>query len=338
MASRRRQLQRLRRNLGARSRYAVGNRVFRGLSGLAALHPRARPEVHGIDVVRDVAYLPTGLESHRLDLYRPVHCAPPWPVVLYVHGGGFRMLSKDTHWVMGLAFARAGYLVANVSYRLAPKDPFPAAIEDVCDSLVWLRDNADALGGDLERLAFAGESAGANLATALTVACCYRRPEAYAERAWATGLVPRVTVPAAGILEVANIERFMQRRRLPWWAAGVLRDVASSYLRAADAADTTLANPLWVFENQVESDRPLPSFFIPVGTKDPLLDDTRRLQRALDDMDVDAEAAYYEGEVHAFHALVWRRAAQRCWRDILRFMDQRLQRGEGETAEREARG
>ena len=50
--------------------------------------------------------------------------------MLYVHGGGFRILSKDTHWIMGLAFARRGFLVFNIGYRLAPKHPFPAAIAD----------------------------------------------------------------------------------------------------------------------------------------------------------------------------------------------------------------
>ena len=50
---------------------------------------------------------------------------PPWPIVFYVHGGGFRILSKDTHWVMGLAFARRGFVVFNMSYRLAPQAPLP---------------------------------------------------------------------------------------------------------------------------------------------------------------------------------------------------------------------
>ena len=45
---------------------------------------------------------------HRLDIYRPIHRPKPWPVVFYVHGGAFHLLSKDTHWLMGLVFARFG--------------------------------------------------------------------------------------------------------------------------------------------------------------------------------------------------------------------------------------
>ena len=53
------------------------------------------------------------------------------PVVLYIHGGAFHYLSKDTHWVLALMFARRGYVVFNIDYRLAPVYPYSAAIEDV---------------------------------------------------------------------------------------------------------------------------------------------------------------------------------------------------------------
>src|SRR5690606_5988723 len=120
--------------------------------------------------------------EHRLDVYRPAHAEGPRPVVLYVHGGGFRILSKETHWLMGLYFARRGYVVFNIGYRLAPKHPFPAALEDSADALGWVVQNAHRYGGDPTRLVLAGESAGANLVTSLTLACCYRREEPYARR------------------------------------------------------------------------------------------------------------------------------------------------------------
>ena len=105
---------------------------FRGISRAGLLHPSARPERHGVEVLRDIAYLDTGRPEHRLDVYRPRRASTTEnvPVVLYVHGGGFRILSKDTHWVMGLAFARRGYLVFNIGYRLAPAHPYPAALSD----------------------------------------------------------------------------------------------------------------------------------------------------------------------------------------------------------------
>src|ERR1700679_606848 len=101
--------------------------------------PSARPERHGIERLPDVPYLDTARAHHTLDVYRPVQRAGPLPVMLYVHRGGFRILSKDTHWLMAIAFARRGYVVFNINYRLAPEHPFPAAAEDACAALLWVR-------------------------------------------------------------------------------------------------------------------------------------------------------------------------------------------------------
>src|SRR5262245_7222800 len=99
------------RQLRQRAGAFVVDNFFRGISSLGKLHPAARPERHKVAVERNIPYLPTGSLDHLLDVYRPLDVEGPRPVVVYVHGGGFRVLSKDTHWIMGLAFARAGYLV-----------------------------------------------------------------------------------------------------------------------------------------------------------------------------------------------------------------------------------
>src|SRR5438477_8510605 len=92
---------------------------FRGISTTGRLHPRARPQRHSCEVIRDVAYLDDGNPDHRLDVYRPTNRSGPFPTVLYVHGGGFRILSKDTHWILALAVAPRGSPAFNVNYRLA---------------------------------------------------------------------------------------------------------------------------------------------------------------------------------------------------------------------------
>jgi acetyl esterase len=259
-------------------------------------------------------------------------------VILYVHGGAFHLLSKDTHWLMGLVFARYGYLVANISYRLAPQHPYPAAIEDTCRAYRWLAAHLDELGGDPTRVAVAGESAGGNLITSLTLAATQRRPEAWARAVFDTGLVPRAALPFCAMLEVSNPERFSERRgprrRLPWWVDGMLRDASSSYLHGHQPGarpELELADPLRVLETAAGVahasrgfDRPLPAFFAPVGTRDPLLDDTRRLEKALAALNVPCEARYYPGGIHAFHAMVWDPAARRCWRDALAFLDRHV--------------
>src|SRR5205085_8455187 len=82
-----------------------------------------------------------------------------------------------------------------------------------------------------------------------------------------------------------------------------------------------LADPLVVLEGSDLPERPLPPFFAPVGTRDPVLDDTRRLSAALRRHGVHCEAPEYEGETHAFHALVFLRNARRCWSHTYRFLD-----------------
>ncbi len=310
---------------------------FGGLAGLGALHPAANPKRHGVEVERDLAYGPAGdahAAWHKLDLYRPVKRPRPWPVVFYVHGGAFHLLSKDTHWLMGLAFARFGYLVINISYRLAPKHPYPAALEDTALAYTWMAKHLKELGGDPDRVAVAGESAGGNLVTALTLTACQRREEPWARAVFDSGIVPRATLPFCALLEVTRPERFAERRRLPGWVAGMLRDTSKLYLRGhpkTPSPQTELADPLRVLEECVAGiraephfERPLPPFFAPVGTRDPLLDDTRRLEKALAALDVPVEARYYPGGIHAFHAMVWDPAARRCWRDTFAFLDRHM--------------
>jgi acetyl esterase len=255
--------------------------------------------------------------------------------VFYVHGGAFHLLSKDTHWLMGLVFARFGYLVVNISYRLAPTHPYPAAIEDTCAAFRWMASRIRELGGDPDRVAVAGESAGGNLVTALTLAAVQERAEPWARAVYDCGIVPRAALPFCAMLQVSQPERFGQRRRLPFWIDGMLRDASSSYLHGhpnqPDPA-TELADPLRVIEDaagvpheRVERfPRGLPPFFAPVGTRDPLLDDTRRLEKALAQLNVPCEARYYPGGIHAFHAMVWDPAARRCWRDALAFLDRHV--------------
>ena len=265
-------------------------------------------------------------------MYRPIESdegargpLPPRPVVLYIHGGGFRMLSKDTHWLMGLAFARRGYLVFNVNYRLAPRHPFPAAIEDVCAAYEWVVAHAASRGGDLSRLVVAGESAGGNLAASLAIATTFERPEPFARRVFATGVVPRAVLSACPILQVSDTDRFLRRKRLPRWLHDRIAEVQHAYLRGWDAAAPRpgaldLADPVVFLESEAAAARPLPPFFVPVGTRDPILDDTRRLEAALARREVPCEARYYPGEAHAFHALVFRAAARRCWQDTFAFL------------------
>lgn len=118
----------------------------------------------------DCAYGPH--ERHRLDLYRTSE-ERNLPVVLFVHGGGFRLGNKGDNgsWqnaAVARAMAEAGFLGAVMNYRLLPEARWPEGGEDVVAAIDWLRANAAAHGGDPARIVVVGTSAGAvHIATAL---------------------------------------------------------------------------------------------------------------------------------------------------------------------------
>lgn len=308
-------LTQLRRGAGA---LAVDN-FFRFMSVAGRLHPDARPEKHDVGVIKDVPYLEDGSPDHLLDVYYPRQRPGPWPVVMYLHGGGFRVLSKDSHWVMGLAYARRGYVLFNVNYRLAPRHRYPAAAEDACAALSWVLQHAPSYGGDPERLVLAGESAGANLAAVLTLACCYDRPEPWTWPVREAGIMPRAVLPACGIFQVSDPERYARKGKLRSWVVDRVVEVRDAYLGDA-VEDHDLADPLLVLERGEAPRRPLPPFHLAVGTRDPLIDDTRRLEAALLRLNAACEAHYYPGQIHAFQALAWRGPARDYWRSVYQFL------------------
>ena len=108
--------------------------------------------------IRLKLYTPEDYEFRRRKGYR-------FPVVVNFHGGSFtiRIATDDARWANHLVKI-LGAVVVSVNYRLAPEHPFPTAVGDGVDAIVFLGEQADRLGLDIERFAVSGFSAGANLA------------------------------------------------------------------------------------------------------------------------------------------------------------------------------
>lgn len=121
-------------------------------------------------ILHDVVYAePLGFRPLALDLHLPDVDAPP--VVVFVHGGGWRVGSRRTFcpsFDSDESFARivrAGWAVASVDYRLSGEAVFPAQLDDLHAAIAWVRaEGAREYGLDASRLALWGESAGGHLA------------------------------------------------------------------------------------------------------------------------------------------------------------------------------
>ncbi|MCP1309514.1 alpha/beta hydrolase [Paenibacillus tyrfis] len=92
------------------------------------------------------------------------------PAMLWIHGGGYVMGHPDMDDELCERFVQtAGCVVVSVDYRLAPENPYPAAIEDCYAGLVWMTEKAESLGIDVNRVAIAGASGGGGLTAALAL-------------------------------------------------------------------------------------------------------------------------------------------------------------------------
>ncbi|MFO0945534.1 MAG: alpha/beta hydrolase [Planctomycetota bacterium] len=103
-------------------------------------------------------------EPLALNLARPKGDEKSRPAVVCIHGGGFRAGTREHHDGLCKQLAARGYVAVTVTYRLAPKHQFPAAVHDVKAAVRWLRANADKYGVDPDRIGAMGDSAGGHLA------------------------------------------------------------------------------------------------------------------------------------------------------------------------------
>jgi len=179
-------------------------------------------------------------------------------VVLYLHGGGYLLGSVNTHRdLMGRVSRAARARVLGLNYRLAPENPFPAAVDDALAGYRWLL----AQGIKPSRIAVAGDSAGGGLVVAALVAI---RDAGLQAPAAAVCLSPWVDLEGIGesMKTRAKADPIVQREGLV--------GMAQAYLQGKDPR-TPLAAPLYA------DLKGLPPLLIQVGDAETLLDDSTRL-------------------------------------------------------------
>lgn len=213
------------------------------------------------------------------------------PVVLFIHGGGFIAGSLDQYDMTVKKLAKVtDRIYVSVGYRLAPEHPYPAAVNDTYAAWQWLTGNVDDLNGDPERMYIMGSSAGANLATVVTLRC---RDEGFAMPDAQMLFYPPTTFRETSFpsrryftsddeKSYLLTEAFVRKSKTAYLAGYI--DETDPYLSPLDA----------------DLDASLPPALIQTAQCDPLRDDGKRYAEALRKAGVTAEYKEYSGMIHGF--------------------------------------
>lgn len=153
------------------------------LTALNAVSPK-----DGYVRYEDLSYGP--LPRQKLDVYVPTEPKPPFRVVVFFYGGGWKSGSKDLYRFAGQALAARGFVAVVPDYRVFPEVEFPAFLADSAAAVRWTHNNIADYGGDLDHLFLMGHSAGAYNAAMISV-----NPEYLA----AEGLSPEIISGVVGI-------------------------------------------------------------------------------------------------------------------------------------------
>lgn len=219
------------------------------------------------------------------------------PGILWIHGGGYAVGSA---YMIYMSRARAlvekhGAVVVTPEYRLAGKEPYPAALEDCYAALLYLKNHASELGVDSSRIMVGGESAGGGLTAAL---CLYARDKGEVNISFQMPLYP--------MIDDRDTESNRNNHGISWNTRRNRR-AWKLYLRHLTGEPPAYAAPA-----RAESCEHLPPCYTFVGDREPFYSETISYIQALQNAGVAAEVDVYSTGFHAFDMLLpWRKISRR---------------------------
>ncbi|MFC0006485.1 alpha/beta hydrolase [Micromonospora siamensis] len=220
-------------------------------------------------------------------VYRPAGDGP-LPTLVWFFGGGWTLGSVETSDGICRRLANAtGCQVVTVGYRLAPEHRFPAAVHDCHAATSWIAGHAEEFGADPRRLAVGGDSAGGNLAAAVTLLARDAGPQLAAQLLVYPNTDQRPRPAPTGGPEDPLL---FNRHSVDWYRGHYLAD-------PADAADP-LASPLLA-----EDLAGLPPALVITAEHDPLREEGERYADRLREAGVLTDLTRYPGMIHGFFAM-----------------------------------
>lgn len=215
------------------------------------------------------------------------------PAVMYFHGGGFYLGDLETHDpICRFLCKNANLIVIAVDYRLAPENKFPAAVEDCYFALRWVADHAANIGVDPDRIALAGDSAGATL---VVTTCLLAR-----ERGG-----PRIAyqVAVGGALSMTEGPEFASRKELGSGEYFIAQEDFAMFRKYyLTNPDREMLDPL-VSPIYAKDYRGFPPALVIAAEYDPLRDENALYAERLKQDGVSATYKCFEGTTHPFFVL-----------------------------------
>jgi acetyl esterase len=229
-------------------------------------------------------------------VYRPEN--PTGATVIFFHGGGWIIGDLDSHdgHARRLA-ATVGAVVVHVQYRLAPENPFPAGYEDAVAATDWAYDHVDELGGRVDRIAVAGDSAGGNLAAGVALHC------RDTGRPLAGQLLIYPAVDLAAGLAVAGVESAAASSGTDAENDGFFTGQDDFVERQYLGDDLSLVTDPRVSPAYAVNHTDLAPAVIGIGHHDPLLDQNLAYAKVLDAAGVPTVLREYPDLIHGFFGM-----------------------------------
>jgi acetyl esterase len=221
-------------------------------------------------------------------IYRP-DGRPPFPVLVFFHGGGWVIGNLDTHDGTCRSLANAaGCMVVSVDYRLAPEHKFPAAADDAYAATRWIARNAGTIGGDAARIAVGGDSAGGNLAA---VVALMARDHAEPGLCFQLLIYPVTDARMDTTSYRDNADGYLLTHAMMQW-------FWSHYLRSEADREHPYASPL-----RAQDLQGLPPALVITAEFDPLRDEGEAYAARLRAAGAPVQLTRYDGMIHGFFGM-----------------------------------
>jgi acetyl esterase len=266
----------------ARKLHTPTDAVKQVMKEFSVAKPASQVDTTGQDI-------PVAGGNIHLRIYTPKAGNAPFPVIVYYHGGGFVIANLDVYNASAQGLAeQVGAVVVSVAYRLAPEHKFPTAHNDAFAAYQWAVQNAASIKGDPKKIAVVGESAGGNLAAAVSIMARDKK----------------IMLPLHEVLVYPIAQSNMN---------------TDSYTKYANAKPLNKAMMEWFTKNYLTSMsqakdprisivnanlKGLPPTTIINAEIDPLADDGKLLEDKLKAADVKVTRKVYDGVTHEFFGMV----------------------------------